>query len=139
MNRIVKLMILLGTILFANVGVVKTLEGKAEVKRDKKLIVLKEGSGLENGDIIFTKEKSSLGIMFDDGTRVSLGAKAIFVINHFVVKASEKKYDVDLKLKKGKAVFSSGKIGKLSPESVKFRIPTGVIGIRGTKFAVEAK
>ncbi len=139
MNRIVKLMILLGTMLFANVGVVKTVEGKAEVKRAKKLIVLKEGSELENGDIIFTKEKSSLGIMFDDGTRISLGAKAIFVINHFVVKPSEKKYDVDLKLKKGKAVFSSGKIGKLSPESVKFRIPTGVIGIRGTKFAVEAK
>jgi len=44
-----------------------------------------------------------------------------------------------LDLKKGKAVFSSGKIGKLSPKSVKFRIPTGVIGIRGTKFAVEAK
>jgi len=139
MNRIVKLMVLLGTMLFANVGVVKTLEGKAEVKRDKKLIVLKEGSTLENGDIVFTKDKSALGIMFDDGTRVSLGAKAIFVINSFVVKPSDKKYDVDLKLKKGKAVFSSGKIGKLSPESVKFRIPTGVIGIRGTKFAVEAK
>jgi len=61
------------------------------------------------------------------------------VINKFIVKPSKKKYDVDLKLKKGKAVFSSGKIGKLSPKSVKFRIPEGIIGIRGTKFAVEVK
>ena len=44
-----------------------------------------------------------------------------------------------MNLKKGKAVFSSGKIGKLSPESVKFRIPEGIIGIRGTQFAVEVK
>jgi len=86
-----------------------------------------------------SKAKSSIGITFDDGTRVSLGEKAIFVINNFKVEPTKKEYDVDLNLKKGKAVFSSGKIGKLSPKSVKFRIPEGVIGIRGTKFAVEVK
>lgn len=124
---------------FANVGIVKTMTGKVEVKRGGKTISLKKGSSVENGDIIKTKAKSSIGITFDDGTRLSLGEKAIFVINKFIVKPSKKKYDVDLKLKKGKAVFSSGKIGKLSPKSVKFRIPEGIIGIRGTKFAVEVK
>lgn len=140
--QIKKLFILISLIsstLYAHVGMVKTLTGKAEVKRAKKTLALKEGSLLENGDIVFTKAESSIGITFDDGTRVSLGSKAIFVINKFIVKPEKKKYDVDLELKKGKAVFSSGKIGKLSPKSVKFRIPTGVIGIRGTKFAVEAK
>ncbi len=139
MGRVIMMMVLSASMVFASVGVVKTLEGKAEVKRDKKTIPLKKGSLLENGDIIFTKAKSAIGLMFDDGTRVSLGSKAIFVINKFIVKPEKKKYDIDLELKKGKAVFSSGKIGKLSPESVKFRIPTGVIGIRGTQFAVEAK
>jgi len=124
---------------FANVGIVKTMTGKVEVKRGGKTISLKKGSSVKNGDIIKTKAKSSIGITFDDGTRLSLGEKAIFVINKFIVKPSKKKYDVDLKLKKGKAVFSSGKIGKLSPKSVKFRIPEGIIGIRGTKFAVEVK
>lgn len=140
--QIKKLFILISLIsstLYSNVGMVKTLTGKAEVKRAKKIVLLKEGSLLENGDILFTKTESSIGITFDDGTRVSLGSKAIFVINKFIVKPDEKKYNVDLELKKGKAVFSSGKIGKLAPKSVKFRIPTGVIGIRGTKFAVEAK
>ncbi len=140
--QIKKLFILISLIsstLYSSVGMVKTLTGKAEVKRAKKIVLLKEGSLLENGDILFTKTESSIGITFDDGTRVSLGSKAIFVINKFIVKPDEKKYNVDLELKKGKAVFSSGKIGKLAPKSVKFRIPTGVIGIRGTKFAVEAK
>ena len=132
-------MILMSSLLLANVGMVKKLTGKAEVKRAKKILALKEGSILQNGDIIYTKSKSYIGIMFNDGTRVSLGSKAIFVINKFIVKPNEKKYDVDLALKKGKVVLSSGKIGKLSPQSLKFRIPTGVIGIRGTKFAVEVK
>ena len=131
--------LLMNSFLFANLGMVKTLTGTVEVKRDKKTISLKIGSTLERGDIIMSKAKSSIGIMFDDGTRVALGEKAIFVIKEFKVNPNKKEYNVDLKLKKGKAVFNSGKIGKLSPESVKFRIPEGVIGIRGTQFAVEVK
>jgi hypothetical protein len=132
-------MLLLQTFLSANVAMVKVLKGEVNVKRNKTIVALKVGSTLSNGDIIMSKAKSSIGIMFDDGTRVSLGEKAIFVINHFKVKPTKKEYDVDLTLKKGKAVFSSGKISKLSPKSVKFRIPEGIIGIRGTKFAVEVK
>lgn len=139
MRRLVILMLLMSSLLLANVGIVKKLEGTVEVKRGKTVMLLKKGSRLKNGDIILTKAKSSIGITFDDGSRLSLGAKAIFVITKFIVKPSKKKYDVDLKLKKGKAVFSSGKVGKLAPQSVKFRIPEGIIGIRGTKFAVEVK
>ena len=129
----------MSSFLFGSVGIVKTTTGTVEVKRDAKAIELKVGSTLENGDIIMTKSKSSVGITFDDGTRLSLGEKAIFVIKIFKVKPEKKEFDVDVYLKKGKAIFSSGKIGKLSPESVKFRIPEGIIGIRGTKFAVEVK
>jgi hypothetical protein len=139
MGKIMLVLILISNLLLASVGIVKKITGTVEVKRDKKVLTLKKGNPLFNGDIILTKTKSSVGIIFDDGTRVSLGAKAIFVIKKFIVNPSKKEYDVDLELKKGKVVFSSGKIGKLSPKSVKFRIPTGIIGIRGTKFAVEVK
>jgi len=139
MIKVVTTMLILNNLLFAGVAMVKTITGKVEVKRAQKTLSLKKGSILEKGDIVMSQSKSSIGITFDDGTRVSLGEKTIFVIKEFKVKPVEKEYDVDLDLKKGKAVFSSGKIGKLSPKSVKFRIPQGIIGIRGTKFAVEAK
>jgi len=139
MKRVMLAWMIVSSLLFADVGIVKTITGTVEVKRAKKMITLQKGSTLKNGDMILTKAKSSVGIIFDDGTELSLGAKAIFVINKFIVKPNKKKYDVDLELKRGKALFSSGKVGKLAPKSVKFRIPTGVIGIRGTKFAVEAK
>jgi len=139
MGKIMLVLILVSNLLFASVGIVKKITGTVKVKRAKKVMLLKKGSRLQNGDMILTKSKSSIGIIFDDGTRLSLGSKAIFVIHKFIVKPSKKKYDVDLELKKGKAVFSSGKVGKLAPKSVKFRIPEGIIAIRGTKFAVEVK
>lgn len=126
-------------LLFANVGIVKNTTGEVDIKRGKEVLPIKAGFTLENGDIIMTKSKSSIGIIFDDGTLLSLDEKAIFVINKFNVKPEKKEFDVDLFLKKGKAVFNSGRVGKLAPESVKFRIPEGIIGIRGTKFAVEVK
>ena len=133
------LLLLLSSLTFANVAIVKKISGTVEVKRKGKIISIKKGNSLKNGDIVLTKSKSSIGIIFDDGSRVSLGEKAIFIINNYVVKPSKKKYDIDLELKKGKAMFSSGKISKLAPKAVKFRIPEGAIGIRGTKFVVEVK
>jgi len=139
MSKFIIINILISSLLLADIGIVKRMTGTVEVKRDKQRILLKAGMTLKNKDVIFTKAKSSIGIIFDDGSRLSLGEKAIFVINKFNVQPDKRSYNVDLQLDIGKAIFSSGKVGKLAPESVKFRIPEGIIGIRGTKFAVEVK
>jgi hypothetical protein len=139
MNRVVILLLVMISYVFSSIAIVKKTTGKVLVKRNNKEKSLKAGSSLRVGDIIMTKSKSSAGIIFDDGSRLSLGEKAIIVIREFKVKPSTKEYDVDLDLKRGKAVFSSGKIGKLAPDALKFRIPEGIIGIRGTKFAVEVE
>lgn len=142
MIKVIISMIIMNNLLFANladIAMVKTLTGTVKAKRETITLSLEIGSVLKKGDIIMSKAKSSIGITFDDGTRISLGENAILVIKEFKVNPNKKEYNVDLNLKKGKAVFSSGKIGKLSPESVKFRIPEGIIGIRGTQFAVEVK
>ncbi|MCK5854570.1 MAG: FecR domain-containing protein [Sulfurovaceae bacterium] len=139
MQKIVILLLLTYAIFAKEVAEVKSIEGKVVVKRDKKIVVLKLGSMLYELDLIITEKKSSLGVMFEDGTRIALGAKSIFSIKKFLVNPVKKKYDVDLRLIKGKASFSSGKVGELAPESVKFRIPAGIIGIRGTSFMVEVE
>ena len=139
MSKLIIGLLFMGNLLFANVGIIKKITGTVKIKRQGKVISAKIGSSLKNSDVIITQSKSSVGIIFDDGSRLSLGEKAIFRINKFIVKPSKKKYKVDLELKKGKAMFSSGKIGKLAPKSFKFKIPEGAIGIRGTKFVVEVK
>jgi len=120
-----------------DVARVKSIKGEVVVKRDKKIVTLKIGSKLYESDLIMSKKNSSIGIMFNDGSRISLGAKSIFSIKKFIVNPVKKEFDVDISLIKGKASFSSGDVGKLAPESVKFHIPEGIIGIRGTKFMVE--
>ena len=129
------------TILWADdfVGIVKSLNGKVYIKRQNKIFNLTVGYLLRKGDIIITNKKSSVGITFDDGSRLSLGENSIFNINRYIFQPSKNKFDINLKLLKGKALFNSGKVGEMAPESVKFNIPEGVIGIRGTEFLVEAK
>ena len=139
MIKTILLTFIMSNFLFSDVALVKKMTGTVEVKRNKKMITIKIGSSLKNGDIIISKANSSVGIVFDDGSRLSLGEKAILVIKEFKVKPEKNEFNVDMTLKKGKAVFNSGTVGKLAPESVKFRIPEGVIGIRGTQFAVEVK
>jgi len=140
MHKIIILLIFISSILFAqSVGIIKSITGIVTIKRDKKIIDIKKGNRLNNGDIIMTKAQSTIGIIFDDGSRLSLGAKTLFVINKFIVKPDINRFDIDMELKKGKALFSSGKIGKLSPKALKFRVPEGIIGIRGTEFLVEVE
>jgi len=132
------LILLLSSSLFANViGMIKTVKGDAQVKRNKKIIHVKAGYQLKKGDILITKKKSSMGVLFSDGTSLTLGSKSVISITKYLFKPTQKKYNIDINMTRGKASFSSGKIGKFAPKSVKFRVPEGIIGIRGTKFLVD--
>ena len=121
------------------IAIVKSTTGEVNIKRYNRVIRAKVGTELQKGDIIITKYKSAVGIMFDDGSRLSLGENSIFNINKFLFKPNQNRFDIDLKLIKGKALFNSGKVGKIAPKAVKFRVPEGIIGIRGTEFLVEVR
>jgi hypothetical protein len=125
--------------LFGSIGIVKNTTGVVEIKRVNEVIVVMQGTLLERNDIIKTKANSSIGIIFDDGSAFSFGETAIISVNEYEFNPAKEKYNMDITVEKGKAVFSSGKVGKIAPESVKIRTPKGVVGIRGTRFAVEVK
>ena len=140
MQKLFLFFILSVSLIFASsIAVVKKASGEAFVKRKEQIIPLKIGEQLYEGDILIAKKNGKLGIIFDDGTLLSLGENSILNINKYIFKPASNNFDIDLDMKKGLAAFESGKIGKLSPKSVKFRVPEGTIGIRGTKFLVEAK
>ncbi len=134
-------MFVLTTPLFSDVdiAIVKTLKGSAKIKRMYGLLPLKVGDFLEDGDVVMTDENSSIGIIFNDGTRVSLGAKSYIAIEKYIFDPPNNNFVFDLNMTKGKVLFESGEFGIKAPKKVKFRVPDGVIGIRGTKFYVEVK
>jgi len=140
MHKLFLFFILTASFVFASsIAIVKKVSGEAFAKRNNHMISLKSGEQLYQGDILITNKNGKLGIIFDDGTLLSLGENSILDINKYLFKPADNNFDIDLDMKKGIAAFESGKIGKLSPKSVKFRIPEGTIGIRGTKFLVQVQ
>jgi len=121
------------------IAIVKHTEGTVTLKRNTTITPLKQRDQLLKNDIVITGEKSSVGVIFHDGSVLSLGGKSHLVIEEFTFKPLEKQFKFDLYMNKGTALFESGKIGTLAPEAFEFKIPEGTVGIRGTKFIVEVK
>ncbi len=140
MKRVIVFIGMLALFAFAkDVAIVKKVSGSVIVKRGLVSQDVKKGDKLRENDVIITKDPGAIGILFDDGTALALGKNSIISINKYIFKPASKEYAFDLKMNKGVASFQSGKIGKLSPKSVHFNVPEGMIGIRGTKFYVEVK
>lgn len=121
------------------VAFVKSVQGEAMLIRENNTRTLQRGEKLFAHDAIQTGQKATVGISFNDGTRIALGGKSLFSIDEYLFEPAAKNFRFNVSLNKGSAVFESGKIGKLAPEKVSFKVPQGIVGIRGTKFLVEAE
>jgi len=121
------------------IAIVKIATGKVSIKRSGETLSVKPSDRLLAGDILMTGHNSRVGIIFHDGSVLSLEENSFLRIKEFIFQPIEDKFDFRLFLKKGTALFESGKIGTLSPKSFHFEIPQGTVGIRGTKFLVEVK
>ncbi|MCK5826045.1 MAG: FecR domain-containing protein [Desulfuromusa sp.] len=121
------------------IAIVKQVQGTVTVKRAGEALPVEQGDRLRAGDILITGGDGHIGVIFHDGSILSLGERSFLRVEDFVFKPIESEFKFNLDLKKGTALFESGKIGTLSPEDFTFTIPEGTIGIRGTKFLVEVR
>jgi hypothetical protein len=115
---------------------VKTVQGSSVIVRGTETIPVREGMHLLASDLLQTSTDGRLGIIFQDGTRISLGPRTDVKIDRFVFQPASEKFDFMLRLVRGVLVYISGKISQLSPGSVSVETPTCVIGLRGTYFAI---
>ncbi|MGA2782437.1 MAG: FecR domain-containing protein [Smithella sp.] len=121
------------------IGKTKTGKGNVVVIRSGKEIPINIGDKLYQKDIIRTGADSSVGIIFEDNTILSLGPKSEIVIDEYVFAPEKGIMSMIIRMVKGTASYISGIIGRQSPESVKFQTPDATIGIRGTQFLVQVK
>jgi len=119
------------------IGKTKTSTGNVSVIRDGRQIPVSIGDRLFRKDIIRTGAASTVGIMFDDNTILSLGPDSEIVIDQYVFAPEKGVFSMIARMVRGTASYLSGIIGHQSPESVKFRTPEATIGIRGTHFLVK--
>lgn len=122
-----------------DIAIVKQVQGEVTLKRAGAIREVRQRDKLQAGDILMTGANAQVGVIFHDGSVLSLEEKSFLRVEEFIFQPIENQFIFKLYLQKGTALFESGKIGSLSPENFSFGIPAGTIGIRGTKFLVEVR
>lgn len=122
-----------------HVALFKNVVGHVYVQRADAKLPAVPGMQLFIADQLTSDAGASAGIAFKDGTLLTLGANSDVKVRNYVFEPTQAKYAFSVYLAKGSAIYSSGKIGKLSPESVKVDTPTSTVGVRGTRFIIEAQ
>jgi hypothetical protein len=119
------------------IGTVQRVSGTATVVRQDQILPAKTGLEIHANDTLRTDADGSIGVVFHDDTALSLGPGSVLVIDEFVYAPRQGKLSLIFRMMKGTAVYLSGLIAKLAPDSVHFVTPSASVGVRGTKFAVK--
>jgi len=118
----------------AHVAIVKNVAGSVEVLRGESRVKVSPGMQLMRMDKVLSGQDSQAGIVFIDGTLITVGSSTEVEIRKYLFEPKQASYGFSLYVKKGSAIYSSGKLGKLAPEAVNLETPRATVGIRGTRF-----
>jgi len=127
-----------GRSLAAEAGMVKTAVGGAWVERAGVRTPARVGDTVREADVIVTGADGSVGITFADNSRMSIGPNSVLVIDRFVFDSTTHGGAFETSLGKGTLNAVSGNLTRQSPDAMKVKTPTAVLGVRGTEFFVRA-
>lgn len=120
----------------AEIGVVKSVSGRAMVSRDGVEAPLALGDAVFTGDVVATGSDGALGVSLADGASIALGADSSAELASFVFEPGQGLYDMLVRALSGRMILRSGLIGQEDPERVRVETPRVVVGVKGTRFAV---
>lgn len=117
-------------------GHVKTVVGSAFIVRQNATVAAKAGDAVFASDALRTGTDGAIGVTLKDDTRISLGPASEVHIDRYVYAPGEGGLGMVLKFVRGAAVYVSGRIAKLAPDSIRLEAPAAIVGVRGTTVAV---
>lgn len=122
----------------ADIGRIKSASGGALVERAGKTIPATPGLALLEEDVLVTGANGKLGVTFVDNSRFSAGPNSRIELSRFRFNATTHEGQFDTRLQHGSVAIISGHIAKRTPDAMKVRTPSSILGVRGTEFVVEA-
>ena len=132
---LVLLMPALGAHAADRIGKVKIASGEVTITRDGVEIAAESGTELFESDVITTGANSAVGMTFSDNSRISLGPDSLLELEKYV-QTGRKSDGFDLRIRHGSLRAASGEIAKTRPLAMRVLMPTTVLGVKGTEFAV---
>jgi hypothetical protein len=121
-----------------DVGRVKVVKGAVSIERAGARLPASVGLRLQEGDVIVTGRDGSAGVTFNDDGLLSVGPDSALSIDRFAFDSTTHVGRFDTSLRQGTLSAVSGKIAKQSPDAMKVRTPSTILGVRGTEFVVRA-
>jgi len=121
------------------IGYVKTVSGEASVTTAGSTVKAAPGTPLQQGSVLRTSARSSMGVTFQDNTLMSFGPDTEVAVDECLYQPSQGKLKLGTRVGKGTLNYVSGVIAKLDPNAVSVKTPTGIIGVRGTEFVVKVE
>jgi hypothetical protein len=126
-----------GMAIASEAGLVKVSKGSVQIQRGGSKVPATVGTAVRTSDVIVTGADGSAGITFTDNSLVSVGPNSVFAIDKYRFDSTTHAGEFEGNLKQGRLAAVSGKMVKQSPESMKIRTPSAVMGVRGTEFVVQ--
>ena len=128
---------LFGHSAWAEIGQIKNVAGQVSLVRNNVQQAAKTGDLLEQADVLTTGPNGSVGITFIDNTRFSAGPNSRIELKQFSFNPTTQEGEFVTDVQQGTLAIISGQIAKRSPDAMKVKTPTTILGVRGTKFAVK--
>ena len=149
MNKSILTLLLIFALLVAspahaqNAGMVSFASGDVSAERQP-AVALAKGDAVQSSDAITTASASRAQLLMSDGARIAIRPDSRIVIDEYVYAAassgtaavSSSDDSSVISLVKGGFRSITGAIGKENPQNYEVRTAVGVLGIRGTNFAV---
>ena len=122
----------------AEIGQIKIAKGQVSIERNGQILPGEVGGRLQPSDVLKTGADGSVGITMSDNTLLSAGPNSILSLDRYVFDSTTQQGQFDASLQKGSLAVISGRIAKQSPDAMKVRTPSSILGVRGTEFVVSA-
>jgi hypothetical protein len=122
-----------------DIGQIKTLTGEVYIVRQQVKRQAQTGDRLEVADAIITGPDSSVGITFIDNSRFSAGPRSHIELEQFQFDSTTYDGVSSTKMQHGTLAIISGHIAKRSPDAMKVRTPTTILGVRGTRVLLKVE
>jgi len=120
----------------APAGRIKVAAGSVFIVRQGQAIPAQVGQVVFEADGLRTAADGRIGVTLNDDTRVSLGPSSEVRLDRFLYAPAEGRLGFVLKVVSGIVAYVSGRIAKLSPDSIRLETPSAVVGVRGTRLAI---
>jgi hypothetical protein len=116
---------------------VKSVTGQVAISRSGRRLSAKIGDPLFEKDVVETGADGGIGITFVDNTVFSTGPNSRLALDEFRFDSNNFQGSMLADMRQGTLAVVSGDITRSSPGAMKIKTPTAVLGVRGTRFAVQ--